>query len=71
MDLANLLQGSAPAPKPYSETYGKRQAPLSPPVEEFKCSLPSITTLLENADGHAASECNSTRHSVQHILTAI
>lgn len=57
MDLANLLQGSAPAPKPYSETYGKRpQAPLSPPVEEPKCSLPSISTLLENADGHAASE---------------
>lgn len=56
MDLASLLQGSAPAPKSYTETYGKRSAPLSPPVEEPKCSLPSISTLLEGADGHAASE---------------
>lgn len=61
MDLANLLQ-AGPAPKPYTETdtYMKRtkrsQAPLSPPVEEPKCSLPSISTLLEGADGHAASE---------------
>ncbi|KAJ5699014.1 C2H2 finger domain transcription factor mtfA [Penicillium macrosclerotiorum] len=59
MDLANLLHGAAPAPKVYSETYGKRsmQAPLSPPVEDQpKCSLPSISTLLEGADGaqHAA-----------------
>lgn len=58
MDLATLLQGSAPAPKPYSETYCKRSRdePLSPPVEEPKCSLPSISTLLENADGHTASK---------------
>ncbi|KAJ5203737.1 uncharacterized protein N7498_004616 [Penicillium cinerascens] len=54
MDLSNLLQGSAPAPKPYTDTYTKRSAPLSPPVEELKCSLPSISTLLEGADGHAA-----------------
>lgn len=54
MDLASLLQGSAP--KPFTETYGKRSAPLSPPVEEPKCSLPSISTLLQGADGHAASE---------------
>lgn len=56
MDLANLLS----APKAYTETYHKRpvQAPPSPPVEEqVKCSLPSISTLLEGADGaqHAAS----------------
>ncbi|KAJ5166204.1 C2H2 finger domain transcription factor mtfA [Penicillium canariense] len=59
MDLANLLHGTASAPKPYTESYGKRsfQAPLSPPVEDQpKCSLPSISTLLEGADGaqHAA-----------------
>lgn len=58
MDLASLLQC---APKPYSESYGKRphQAPPSPPVEEqTKCSLPSISALLEGADGaqHGASE---------------
>lgn len=63
MDLANLLQGSAPASKSYSETYGKRAAPPSPPVEERKCSLPSISTLLENADGHAASEFTPITHS--------
>ncbi|CEJ59693.1 Putative C2H2 conidiation transcription factor [Penicillium brasilianum] len=54
MDLASLLHGAAPAPKLYTETYGKRslQAPLSPPVEDQpKCSLPSISTLLEGADG--------------------
>ncbi|KAJ5889484.1 hypothetical protein N7504_010294 [Penicillium tannophilum] len=55
MDLANLLTG---APKPYTETYHKRslQAPPSPPVEDqVKCSLPSISSLLEGADGqHAA-----------------
>jgi hypothetical protein len=54
MDLASLLQGSAP--KSYTETYGKRSAPLSPPIEEPKCSLPSISTLLEGADDHAASK---------------
>ncbi|KAJ5180086.1 hypothetical protein N7492_003296 [Penicillium capsulatum] len=48
MDLANLVHG---APKPYSDTYQKRRAPLSPPVEERKCSLPSISSLLEGADG--------------------
>ncbi|KAJ5123030.1 hypothetical protein N7448_009127 [Penicillium atrosanguineum] len=52
MDLASLLQGSVP--KSYTETYGKRSAPLSPPAEEPKCSLPSISTLLEGADDHAA-----------------
>lgn len=56
MDLANLLTG---VPKPYTETYHKRslQAPPSPPVEDqVKCSLPSISSLLEGADGqHAAS----------------
>jgi len=56
MDLACLLQGSVPTPKSYTTTYGKRSAPLSPPVEEPKCSLPSISTLLERADGHSASE---------------
>lgn len=61
MDLASLLHGTAPAPRLYTETYGKRslQAPLSPPVEDQpKCSLPSISTLLEGADGaqHSASE---------------
>lgn len=56
MDLANLLQ-AGPASKSYTGTYMKRsQGPLSPPVEEPKCSLPSISTLLEGADGHAASE---------------
>ena len=59
MDLANLLQGAAPALKSYTESYGKRSRPvtLSPPIEEPKCSLPSISTLLEGADGaeHAAS----------------
>ncbi|OQD75710.1 hypothetical protein PENDEC_c006G01394 [Penicillium decumbens] len=54
MDLACLLQGSVPTPKSYTATYGKRSAPLSPPVEEPKCSLPSISTLLERADGHSA-----------------
>ncbi|KAJ5484802.1 C2H2 finger domain transcription factor mtfA [Penicillium diatomitis] len=57
MDLANLLHGAAPAPKSYSETYGKRslQAPLSPPAEDrSKCALPSISSLLEGADGHPA-----------------
>ncbi|KAF3399939.1 C2H2 finger domain transcription factor mtfA [Penicillium rolfsii] len=57
MDLASLLHGAAPAPKLYTETYGKRslQAPLSPPVEDHqpKCSLPSISTLLEGAE-HSA-----------------
>ncbi|KAJ5895842.1 C2H2 finger domain transcription factor mtfA [Penicillium subrubescens] len=56
MDLASLLHGAAPAPKLYTETYGKRslQAPLSPPVEDQpKCSLPSISTLLEGAE-HSA-----------------
>ncbi|KAJ5729742.1 uncharacterized protein N7483_004250 [Penicillium malachiteum] len=51
MDLANLL--SAPR---YTESY-KRSAPPSPPVEDqVKFSLPSISTLLEGADGaqHAA-----------------
>ncbi|KAJ5263305.1 hypothetical protein N7478_010910 [Penicillium angulare] len=50
MDLANLLS----APKPFTESYHKRsvQAPPSPPVEDqVKCSLPSISSLLEGADG--------------------
>ncbi|KAJ5632690.1 hypothetical protein N7490_009029 [Penicillium lividum] len=55
MDLANLLTGAS---KPYTQTYHKRplQAPPSPPVEDqVKCSLPSISSLLEGADGqHAA-----------------
>ncbi|KAJ5946045.1 hypothetical protein N7454_002884 [Penicillium verhagenii] len=54
MDLANLLTG---VPKPYTTTYHKRslQAPPSPPVEEqVKCSLPSISSLLEGADGQHA-----------------
>ncbi|KAJ5887502.1 hypothetical protein N7495_007543 [Penicillium taxi] len=51
MDLANLLHG-APAPKPYSYTYihKRPQAPLFSPFEETKCSLPSISSLLEGAD---------------------
>lgn len=61
MDLASLLHVAAPAPRVYTETYGKRslQAPLSPPVEDQpKYSLPSISALLEGADGaqHSASE---------------
>lgn len=63
MDLASLLHGAAPAPKLYNETYGKRslQAPLSPPVEDQpKCSLPSISTLLEGAE-HSASKLLHTR----------
>lgn len=56
MDLANLLS----APKPYTpvdSSYYKRSAPLSPPAEEPKVSLPSISSLLEGADGqHSASE---------------
>ncbi|KAJ5110090.1 hypothetical protein N7532_002735 [Penicillium argentinense] len=54
MDLANLLHA---APKRACPEEFKRspQAPPSPPVEEQpKCSLPSITALLEGADGHAA-----------------
>ncbi|KAJ6113321.1 hypothetical protein N7523_006638 [Penicillium sp. IBT 18751x] len=67
MDLASLLQGSAP--KSYTETYGKRSAPLSPPIEEPKCSLPSISTLLEGADDHAAKRQRLSpqrEHSVQY-----
>jgi uncharacterized Zn-finger protein len=63
MDLASLLHGAAPAPRLYTETYGKRslQAPLSPPVEDQpKCSLPSISTLLEGAE-HSASKLLYTR----------
>lgn len=61
MDLATLLHGGASTRRAYTETYAKRslQAPLSPPMEDQpKCSLPSISTLLEGADGaqHSASE---------------
>ncbi|CAI7617848.1 unnamed protein product [Penicillium bialowiezense] len=54
MDLASLL---STAPKPYTpvnSSYYKRSAPPSPPAEE-KVSLPSISSLLERADGqHSA-----------------
>ncbi|KAJ5117696.1 C2H2 finger domain transcription factor mtfA [Penicillium atrosanguineum] len=52
MDLASLLQGSIP--KSYAETYGKRSALLSPPAEELKCLLPSVSALLKGANDHAA-----------------
>ncbi|KAJ5092524.1 hypothetical protein NUU61_007394 [Penicillium alfredii] len=64
MDLASLLSHGAPGPKAYAPYTPKEsgpykrspQPPLSPPVDEPKCSLPSISTLLEGADGaqHAA-----------------
>jgi uncharacterized Zn-finger protein len=56
MDLANLLSHTVYTPK--ESSHYKRSAPLSPPVEEPKCSLPSISALLEGADGaqHSASE---------------
>jgi len=60
MDLANLLHAAPKraCPEPEYPAYKRSpQPPLSPPVEEQpKCSLPSITALLEGADGHAASE---------------
>jgi hypothetical protein len=58
MDLANLLSSSAVKPSytPVDSSYYKRSAPLSPPAEE-KVSLPSISSLLEGADGqHTASK---------------
>ncbi|OQE17895.1 hypothetical protein PENSTE_c019G09029 [Penicillium steckii] len=58
MDLANLLHAAPKraCPEPEYPAYKRSpQPPLSPPVEEQpKCSLPSITALLEGADGHAA-----------------
>ncbi|KAJ5376847.1 hypothetical protein N7509_013733 [Penicillium cosmopolitanum] len=60
MDLANLLHAApkraCPEDYEYPTTYKRSpQPPLSPPVEDQpKCSLPSITALLEGADGHSA-----------------
>ncbi|CAI7567840.1 unnamed protein product [Penicillium manginii] len=60
MDLASLLHAApkraCPEDFEYPTTYKRSpQPPLSPPVEDQpKCSLPSITALLEGADGHAA-----------------
>ncbi|KAJ5445723.1 Zinc finger C2H2 [Penicillium cf. griseofulvum] len=60
MDLANLLSHTAVKPMytPLESSYYKRSPPLSPPAEEPKVSLPSISSLFEGADGaqHAASE---------------
>lgn len=61
MDLANLLSHSTaakPVYTPLESSYYKRSPPLSPPAEEPKVSLPSISSLFEGADGaqHAASE---------------
>jgi uncharacterized Zn-finger protein len=67
MDLANLLSQPIYTPK---ESL-KRSAPLSPPVEEPKCSLPSISALLEGADGqHSASEYHVHQTSCSPTLTA-
>ncbi|CAG7956321.1 unnamed protein product [Penicillium nalgiovense] len=59
MDLSNLLSHSAavkPIYTPVESSYYKRSPPLSPPAEEPKVSLPSISSLFEGADGaqHAA-----------------
>ncbi|KAJ5474184.1 hypothetical protein N7475_003750 [Penicillium sp. IBT 31633x] len=59
MDLASLLSHSSavkPVYTPVDSSYYKRSAPLSPPAEEPKVSLPSISSLFEGADGaqHAA-----------------
>ena len=61
MDLANLLSHSTavkPMYTPLESSYYKRSPPMSPPAEERKVSLPSISSLFEGADGaqHAASE---------------
>ncbi|KAJ5502728.1 hypothetical protein N7463_005602 [Penicillium fimorum] len=57
MDLANLLSNTAVKPMYTLESsYYKRSPPLSPPAEEPKVSLPSISSLFEGADvaQHAA-----------------
>ncbi|KAJ5542679.1 hypothetical protein N7461_008682 [Penicillium sp. DV-2018c] len=59
MDLASLLSHSTavkPSYTPLESSYYKRSAPLSPPAEEPRVSLPSISSLFEGADGaqHAA-----------------
>ncbi|KGO69738.1 Zinc finger, C2H2 [Penicillium italicum] len=54
MDLANLLSHSTavkPLYTPLESSHYKRSAPLSPPAEEPKVSLPSISSLFEGADG--------------------
>jgi uncharacterized Zn-finger protein len=61
MDLSNLLSHSAavkPIYTPVESSYYKRSPPLSPPAEEPKVSLPSISSLFEGADGaqHAISK---------------
>ncbi|KAJ5607643.1 Zinc finger C2H2 [Penicillium hordei] len=61
MDLANLLSHSTavkPVYTPLESSYYKRSPPLSPPAEEPKVSLPSISSLFEGADSaqHSASE---------------
>lgn len=39
----------------YSTSFARTQAPLSPPVEDKpRCSLPSISSLLDSADGAAS-----------------
>ncbi|KAJ5484218.1 Zinc finger C2H2 [Penicillium expansum] len=67
MDLANLLSHSTaakPVYTPLQSNYYKRSLPLSPPAEEPKVSLPSISSLFEGADGaqHAASDANVFHH---------
>lgn len=54
MDLANLLTAVKPY-TPRDSSYYKRSMPPSPPADS-KVSLPSISSLLEGADGHTASE---------------
>ncbi|KXG54396.1 Zinc finger, C2H2 [Penicillium griseofulvum] len=53
MDLSNLLSHTAVKPMytPLESSYYKRSPPLSPPAEEPKVSLPSISSLFEGADG--------------------
>lgn len=70
MDLASLISHPAPAVKSNrgdyfsASTSYKRtapQPPLSPPAEEQpKCSLPSISTLIESADSAPARPASMT-----------
>ena len=73
MDLANLLSHSTavmPGYTPLESSYYKRSPPLSPPAEEPKVSLPSISSLFEGADGaqHAASEYFQLYYNPKNIL---
>ncbi|KAJ5965049.1 uncharacterized protein N7479_004925 [Penicillium vulpinum] len=55
MDLANLLSHTAVKPVTLESSYYKR-SPLSPPAEEPKVSLPSISSLFEGADGQNSAK---------------